>query len=225
IIGTSYKFSYTKIFIGTLFHSSYIFILFTKLREIKKKKLVSISIPLVLISILILDNFHYLSFIGDNFIIRKLNFYLTYSVKPNIYSLIIRIFFLYIICFNKKINFSNKTMLKINIYKTFWILSFLLLLAEILAFQFPLLSQRLRLYLSPFPFILFLNYLSLLKNYTNKLVLFSIIFLYLYATLFNFINGPMGSFYSLENNYFTQLFLGFPSNNIEENVRNFWLKN
>ncbi|MBG3130100.1 MULTISPECIES: EpsG family protein [Proteus] len=219
------KISYKNIIFGFLFHSSYILILFIKLQFIKRKQLVKISILFVFLSLLLIHNFHYLLLLGDNFIIKKIYFYLTYAVQPNIYSLFIRIIFLYFVCFNKHVDLINKKILTNSVYINFWMLSFLLLLVELLAFQFPLLSQRLRIYLSPFPFILFLNYIYFLKDIIFKSTLLLIVFLYLYATLFSFMSGPMGSFYSLENNIVIQFLLDFPPNDIEENIRNFWLTN
>ncbi|MCU6356702.1 EpsG family protein, partial [Morganella morganii] len=150
---------YINILIGSLFHSSYALLLFSKLKKISKKIIIIVTLTLISIIIVTMKNPQLIQIVGDNFLTRKLLFYISYASPPNLYSLALRIFFISYICISKKVQNTNKRNMPYNTYSLFWVLSFFLLLTEIIAFELPILSQRLRIYLIPFPIIMFLNYI------------------------------------------------------------------
>ncbi len=209
-----------NVFIGSMFHSSYIIFISGYLRFFTKR---SIFIILIISSLLLLGIAYGGLFVNSGMIYKKLSFYLEYSSTSNVYALLFRIIIFSYICFSTQLYRINSSMLGSKTTNSFWILSLIYLWLEIIAFTFPLLSQRMRLYLTPFSFIMLSNYLYFCINKLKNNIIAAIICSFLIVSLYQFLNGPMGHFYSLENNFFLNYIDGF-SNDKTYEVNEFWSK-
>lgn len=209
-----------NIFIGSMFHSSYIILISGYLRFFTKR---SVLIILVISPILLLVVVYGGFFVSNSMIYNKLSFYLEYSTTSNVYASLFRITVFSYICFSNNIYRINSSILGSKATNSFWILSSIYLWLEIIAFTFPLLSQRMRLYLTPFSFIMLSNYLYFITNKLKKNIIAMIIYVFLFVSLYQFLNGPMGHFYSVRNNFFLNYINGF-SNDRTYEVNEFWSK-
>lgn len=209
-----------NIFVGSLFHSSYAIFISGYLNFFTKK---SVYLILALISAVLFVIAHAGGYVADNMIYRKLSFYLEYSSISNVYASIFRVILFCYICFSASVYKINSFILGHKLTRSFWLLSLIYLWLEIIALTFPLLSQRMRLYLTPFSFILLSNYLNFTLGKLKANLIATVFYVYLFLSLFQFLHGPMGHFYSMENNVFLNYVTDF-SNDKTYEVNEFWSK-
>lgn len=223
LLGRSYPKIYQIIFISG-FHISSLTLLLGKLKIFSKRsnKILFISLVLGLFLAILLRNAQFINslslFLGNAS--DKLIFYSSQFQFANIFSSIVRvtIFGLGLYLANK--NGNDDSELNNLIYK----LSFLMFLLEIASLGLPILGQRIRLYLLPFVLIILVNGIKNIFPLYRILILLVIEF-YVGLSLFYFLNGKMGEYYSLEMNLMIQYIKGFPVNNWESNAYLFWITN
>lgn len=212
------------LFLGSLFHSSFIILFLTWISKIDKRKIIILLSVFSFAMIIFLSGTIRLPIVGTSFIadvVVKINFYMRTAESANFISALARIFFLMYVCFSKKVRDANYHTLGEYLEKIFWTFSILYLAIEVAFFAMPILPQRMRIYFIPFAIVLFSNRVYFLKYKFNSFVLTAIIAGYLSFSLYLFISKPIGEFYYIDNNLFISLF-DHHKDNMENKVDAYW---
>ncbi|HDB9884930.1 TPA: O12 family O-antigen polymerase [Escherichia coli] len=204
---------------GGVFHSTFIIIIIRYLKIFTKRSIVLIF---VFVGVAILLFLKYGSFLGDGMLFRKLNFYMEYSSLSNLYGFALRFLLLSFIVFNIDVYKANCKFIRGDICYYFWIFSITYLWLEIIFVTFPLIPQRMQLYLLPFAFILLSNYLYYSRLTFTKNILAFICVIISFSSLCLFLDGPMGHFYSITDNIVLKYIQGF-TNDKTYDANQFWI--
>lgn len=226
-----FKEKYPNVFtilLSSLFHNSAILLLVGKIKllpnNISIKSLFFVILGSFSFSI-ILQNTSFINVISSilGSASEKLTFYATYANFANIFSSIFRIAILTLAVI---LGIKDIVLAKFNNQSLVWRnsllqLAFLMLIIEIISIGLPILGQRTRLYLLPFSLILLINGIYQ-KRILYKVSLLFVILLYSGLSLYMFLHGSMGMYYSLDMNLIIQYMKGFPLTNWESDAYNFW---
>lgn len=222
-----YWFSLAMI-LGVWLHASILLLLPYKIffgfkKHFKAKAIVLFMLALIVGFFAIEIISYLLPSLPSNFLSYKIRIYLQHVYTANYTATAMRIGFFAYVVFSPAVKKHNTLIIGNPLVHVFLFFSLLLLIIECFLIQFPLVAQRMRIYLGIFPIILFCNRCAKLSIPAQRWGLSMIVVVFCFATLIKFSYGIMGKYYLWDMNYVIQALQGFPENQHYQNARDFWI--